>query len=74
MWVQILRNKYLHTKTSAQVNARPSDSPFWKGLMKTKVTFFQRVKFLVGNGTSTRFLGGHLARGDAHDLTIPFSI
>uniref|UniRef100_A0A453ELS0 Reverse transcriptase zinc-binding domain-containing protein n=1 Tax=Aegilops tauschii subsp. strangulata TaxID=200361 RepID=A0A453ELS0_AEGTS len=55
MWVQILRNKYLHTKTLAQVNARPTDSPFWKGLMKTKVTFFQRVKFLIGSGTSTRF-------------------
>ena len=23
--------------------------------MKTKVTFFQRVKFLIGSGTSTRF-------------------
>uniref|UniRef100_A0A453NIH6 Reverse transcriptase zinc-binding domain-containing protein n=1 Tax=Aegilops tauschii subsp. strangulata TaxID=200361 RepID=A0A453NIH6_AEGTS len=55
MWVQILRNKYLHTKTLAQVNARPMDSPFWKGLMKTKLTFLLRVKFLIGNGTTTRF-------------------
>uniref|UniRef100_A0A453IYQ4 Reverse transcriptase zinc-binding domain-containing protein n=1 Tax=Aegilops tauschii subsp. strangulata TaxID=200361 RepID=A0A453IYQ4_AEGTS len=55
MWVQILRNKYLHSKTFAQVNARPMDSPFRKGLMRRRVTFFQRVKFLVGNGTTTRF-------------------
>uniref|UniRef100_A0A453CKC8 Reverse transcriptase zinc-binding domain-containing protein n=1 Tax=Aegilops tauschii subsp. strangulata TaxID=200361 RepID=A0A453CKC8_AEGTS len=55
MWVQILWNKYLHSKTLAQVTARPTDSPFWKGLMRTKATFFQRVKFLVGNGHTTRF-------------------
>lgn len=28
MWVQILRNKYLHSKTLAQVTVRPNDSPF----------------------------------------------
>ena len=33
MWAQILRNKYLHSKTLAQVTVRPTDSPFWKGLM-----------------------------------------
>ena len=55
MWVQILRNKYLHSKTLAQVTAKPTDSPFWKGLMKTKVAFFRRVKFRVGNGNNTRF-------------------
>uniref|UniRef100_A0A8I7B7M4 Uncharacterized protein n=1 Tax=Hordeum vulgare subsp. vulgare TaxID=112509 RepID=A0A8I7B7M4_HORVV len=55
MWVKILRNKYLHSKTLAQVTSRPNDSPFWKGLMKINVIFFQKVKFVVGDGTSTRF-------------------
>uniref|UniRef100_A0A8I7B4Q7 Reverse transcriptase zinc-binding domain-containing protein n=1 Tax=Hordeum vulgare subsp. vulgare TaxID=112509 RepID=A0A8I7B4Q7_HORVV len=55
MWFQILKNKYLHSKTLAQVKVRPEDSPFWKGLMKVKVTFFQRVRFVVGDGASTRF-------------------
>src|SRR6266536_4971023 len=55
MWAQILRNKYLQSKTLAQVTVRPTDSPFWKGLMRTKDLFFRRVKFLVGNGMSTRF-------------------
>lgn len=55
MWAQILRNKYLQTKTLAQVTVRPNDSPFWKGLMRTKDTFFRRAKFVVGNGTTTRF-------------------
>ena len=55
MWAQILRNKYLQTKTLTQVTMRPTDSPFWKGLMRVKDLFFWRVKFLVGNGMSTRF-------------------
>ena len=55
MWVQILRSKYLHTKTLSQVTVRPTDSPFWKGLMKVKQALFNRTKFVVGNGTSTRF-------------------
>uniref|UniRef100_A0A453FQN4 Reverse transcriptase zinc-binding domain-containing protein n=1 Tax=Aegilops tauschii subsp. strangulata TaxID=200361 RepID=A0A453FQN4_AEGTS len=55
MWAQILRNKYLQTKTLAQVTVRPTDSPFWKGLMRTKDLFFRRVKFLIDNGMSTRF-------------------
>ena len=54
-WVQILRNKYLQSKTLAQVTVRPNDSPFWKGLMRTKVGFFHRTKFIIGNGNSTRF-------------------
>ena len=55
MWAQILRNKYLHTKNLAQVTARPNNSSFWKGLMRTKETFFHRVKFVVGDGMTTRF-------------------
>lgn len=55
MWVQILRNKYLHSKTLAQVNVRPNDSPFQKGLMKVRLAFFHRTKFIIGNGERTRF-------------------
>uniref|UniRef100_A0A452XXD7 Reverse transcriptase zinc-binding domain-containing protein n=1 Tax=Aegilops tauschii subsp. strangulata TaxID=200361 RepID=A0A452XXD7_AEGTS len=55
MWAQILRSKFLQSKTLAQVTARPNDSPFWKGLMRTKDLFFRRVKFFVGNGMTTRF-------------------
>uniref|UniRef100_A0A453CHT9 Reverse transcriptase zinc-binding domain-containing protein n=1 Tax=Aegilops tauschii subsp. strangulata TaxID=200361 RepID=A0A453CHT9_AEGTS len=52
---QLLRNKYLHSKTLAQVTVRPNDSPFWKGLMRVKETLFHRVKFIVGDGTTRRF-------------------
>ena len=34
---------------------RPTDSPFWKGLMRVKSAFFHRKKIIVGNGTTTRF-------------------
>ncbi|EMS49590.1 U-box domain-containing protein 4 [Triticum urartu] len=54
-WAQILRNKYPHAKILAQVTVRPSDSPFWKGLMRVKQLFFNKTRFIVGNGANTRF-------------------
>lgn len=54
-WAQILRSKYVQSKTLAQVTVRPTDSPFWKGLMKVKAAFYNRTKFIVGNGNTTRF-------------------
>ena len=54
-WAQILRSKYLQSKTLSQVTVRPTDSPFWKGLMRVKAAFFNRTKFIVGNGNTTRF-------------------
>ena len=55
MWQELLQNKYLHSKTLAQVDVNPTDSPFWKGLMRIKQEFFDRGFFKVGNGLSTRF-------------------
>ena len=55
MWVQILRSKYLQSKTLSQVTLRPTDSPFWKGLMRIKTTFFNRTRCIVSNGSNTRF-------------------
>ena len=54
-WAHILRNKYLHSKILSQVTVRPTDSPFWKGLMRVKSVFFNRTKFIIGNGTTTCF-------------------
>ena len=54
---QILRSKYLQTKTLSQVTVRPTDSPFWKGLMKVKL--------------SLSHLGGYLARRDTLSHPIP---
>jgi hypothetical protein len=45
----------------AEVQAKPTDSPFWKGLMQQKDTFFKYGSFIVGDGEGTRFWGGHLA-------------
>ena len=43
VWQELLHNKYLHSKTLAQVEAQPSDSPFWKGLMRVKKDFFDSL-------------------------------
>jgi hypothetical protein len=40
VWHELIRNKYLHSKTLSQVEAKPLDSFFWKGLMKVKEDFF----------------------------------
>ena len=34
---------------------QPTDSPFWKGLMRVKDEFFARGFFQVGSGEATRF-------------------
>jgi hypothetical protein len=55
VWQELLHNKYLRTQTLSQVTAKPTDSPFWKGLMGVKDEFFSRGSFKVGNGQYTRF-------------------
>ena len=55
VWQELLQNKYLQSKTLAQVEAQPTDSHFWKGLMRVKEDFFSRGSFVVGNGATTRF-------------------
>jgi hypothetical protein len=39
-----------------QVQEKPTDSPFWKGIMGVKNEFFQSSSFIIGDGLATRFL------------------
>jgi hypothetical protein len=55
VWQKLLRNKYLHSKSLSEVTMKPTDSPFWKGLMKVKEDFLNRGSFTIGNGEDTRF-------------------
>jgi hypothetical protein len=55
VWKELLRNKYLHSKSLSEVTMKPSDSPFWKGLMKVKDEFLSRGPFTVCNGEHTTF-------------------
>jgi hypothetical protein len=55
MWQELLQNKYLITKSLSQVQARPTDSPFWKGINRGKDEFFKHGSFIVGDGQTTRF-------------------
>jgi hypothetical protein len=55
VWQQLLRNKYLINKTLSQVEAKPTDSPFWKGLMRVKDDFFSKGRFVTGDGSTVRF-------------------
>jgi hypothetical protein len=49
VWLELIRNKYLHSKNLSQVSVKSNDSPFWKVLMKVKEEFFARGSFRVGN-------------------------
>jgi hypothetical protein len=43
VWHELITNKYLHSKSLSQVKVKPSDSPFWKGLMILKDDFLNEV-------------------------------
>ena len=55
IWQQILRNKYLGSKTLTQVEKKSGDSQFWLGLMSVKQYFLKSMMFKVQNGKQTRF-------------------
>jgi hypothetical protein len=55
VWQQLLYNKYLSQHTLAQVSGKPTDSPFWKGLMRVKEKFFNCGNFVIGRGDTVRF-------------------
>jgi hypothetical protein len=41
MWWKILKNKYLKTKTLAEIEANPTNSPLWKGILHGKDEFLR---------------------------------
>ena len=55
VWQELLKNKYLYSKSLSQVQAKSSDSPFWKGLMRVKDELVSRGVLNVGDGSNTRF-------------------
>ena len=46
MWQELLKNKYLRSKSLTQVKAKPYDSHFWRGLMKIKYEILTNGTFL----------------------------
>jgi hypothetical protein len=55
VWQELLTNKYIRCKTLSQVQAKPTDSPFWKEIMGVKDNFFKCGSFVIGDGSGTRF-------------------
>jgi hypothetical protein len=55
LWQELLRKKYLHSKTLTQVERRKGDSQFWTGLMEIKNEFLAKGRLDVGDGNQTRF-------------------
>jgi hypothetical protein len=55
VWQELLSNKYVCGKTLSQVQAKPTDSPFWKGIMGVQNDFFQRGSYIIGDSLDTCF-------------------
>jgi hypothetical protein len=55
VWQQLLRNKYLKNKPLGCCMKKPTDSHFWKGLMKVKDVVLSFGTFKVSDGSQTRF-------------------
>ena len=55
IWQQLLRKKYLGSKSLTHFTRRPGDSQFCAGLMKVKDDFMQWMSFKIQNGEQTRF-------------------
>jgi hypothetical protein len=55
VWQEILVKRYLKSKTLSQVERKAGDSQFWSGLMEVKGLLMERGRFIVHDGTQTRF-------------------
>jgi hypothetical protein len=55
IWQTLLRNKYLSSKCLSQVQIKPRDSHFWKGLLKAREDFLRCGTFKIKDGSQTRF-------------------
>ena len=55
VWQQLLRNKYVGSKTVSQMSWKAGDSHFWAGLMSVKSSFFRYGSFRIKDGSEIRF-------------------
>ena len=55
VWQQLLRNKYVGSKTVSQMSWKAGDSHFWAGLMSVKDSFFRYGSFHIRDGSEIRF-------------------
>jgi hypothetical protein len=56
MWQDLLKNKYLKTKSLTQVKTKPYDSHFWRGIVRIKGEVLTNGSFIIRDGSTTHFL------------------
>jgi hypothetical protein len=54
VWQEMVSNKYLGSKSLSQLQPKPTDFLFWKGILKVKDDFFKRGSFVVRDDMNTR--------------------
>jgi hypothetical protein len=55
IWQTLLQNKYLRSKSLSQVEAKPYDFHFWRGLMHIKDEVLSKGSFDIKDVTNVRF-------------------
>ena len=55
VWQDLLKRKYLGTKSITQVEWKQGDSHFLSGLMKVKSSFLNMSSWFINNGEQVRF-------------------
>ena len=55
VWQNLLRNKYVGSKTVSQMSWKAEDSHFWAGLMSVKTSFFRYGSFCIKDESEIRF-------------------
>ena len=55
LWQEIIRYKYMRTKSIHEVSHKLNDSPIWSDLLKVKDIYLQGRGISFGNGNLTRF-------------------
>src|ERR1044072_8595275 len=71
LWVKVFTNKYLQNSSILQVKPKVSDSPVWKGLLKSRDYLREGFSFKLGNGETSLWRGDWSGSGSIAP-TIPF--
>jgi hypothetical protein len=55
MWQDLLKNKYLRSKSPTQAKVNHMTLIFWRGLMRIKDEVLTNGSFIIRDGSTTRF-------------------
>ena len=55
LWVDLMRQKYLKASSLLDCSSKPSDSPVWKSILRSRSLLKKGIRWRVGNGARIKF-------------------